>query len=307
MKISLAPLQGQTDYIYRKAFYEIFGGVDEMYTHYIRFDNNQKLKNSYIRDVDPKNNIMEVTIPQVMCNNSDDLLYFDNYLFDLGYKTINWNLGCPFPMVTKKKLGSGLLPHANEINDILSTSIPKLKCKLSVKARLGFVEENELETLIPILNNYPLKELIIHPRVAKQLYKGTVNLNEFDKCKGINKLPLAYNGDIFTIADFKRVDQKYNLDHYMLGRGLLSNPFLAAEIKGTRFLAEEKKSKLKQFHEILFMEYSNKLNGPSHLLDKMKSHWVYLSGAFEDEKKVAKRMRKVGSIKRYLEAVNEIV
>jgi tRNA-dihydrouridine synthase B len=34
----------------------------------------------------------------------------------LGYKELNWNLGCPYPMVTKCGMGSGLISNTEKIN-----------------------------------------------------------------------------------------------------------------------------------------------------------------------------------------------
>ena len=49
---------------------------------------------------------------------------------------------------------------------------------------------------------------------------------------------------------------------------------------------------MKQFHEALFDAYSSVLDGPSHILNKMKGFWRYASLPFKDCKKAMKKIKK---------------
>ena len=98
-------------------------------------------------------------------------------LFDLGYMSVNWNLGCPFPMVAKKKRGSGLLPYPENIDAFLEKTVSSIPNRLSIKTRLGRRHINEIFKLMPIFNQYPLEEIIIHPRTGKQMYDGKTDLD----------------------------------------------------------------------------------------------------------------------------------
>ncbi|MFT5752313.1 MAG: tRNA-dihydrouridine synthase B, partial [Dokdonia sp.] len=95
-----SPLQGFTDFRFRNAFHKYFGGIDTFYAPYIRLDGKLKIKGSYQRDLDPENNIDMPVIPQVMTNDADEFLFVVKYIQELGYTELNWNLGCPYPMVT---------------------------------------------------------------------------------------------------------------------------------------------------------------------------------------------------------------
>jgi len=86
--------------------------------------------------------------------------------------------------------------------------------------------------LIPVLNKYPLSEVIIHPRTAEQMYGGAVDLGAFEVAYNELKLPVCYNGDINDLAFFQTVQNHFpEIERYMLGRGLLAIPFLCEEIK----------------------------------------------------------------------------
>jgi tRNA-dihydrouridine synthase len=87
---------------------------------YIRLNGKLVIKSSYERDILPENIGLEV-IPQIITNDPDEFLFVAKYVQELGYKELNWNLGCPYPMVTKCGMGSGLISNTEKINTILST------------------------------------------------------------------------------------------------------------------------------------------------------------------------------------------
>ena len=55
---------------------------------------------------------------------------------------------------------------------------------------------------MPQLDAFPLKEIIIHARLGKQLYTGRVDLETFALCREHSRHELVYNGDITDIAVF---------------------------------------------------------------------------------------------------------
>ena len=305
--ISLAPLQGITDYHFRTVFYEYFAGVKHFYTPYLRLLKDGSIKNSQQKDVAPENNRKIALIPQIMTNKVNEFLFFDHYLFDLGYSEINWNLGCPFPMVTNKKLGAGMLEHPNLLNKILDRAMPKLKCKLSVKMRVGNLDENEFKSILPVLNNFPLSEIIVHPRIGKQLYKGKANSDIFEEMLSLTQHKLAYNGDIDSIETFQMLQSRFpSVEHWMIGRKLIANPFLASDILSLNSKCSDRKKHFQSFHDNLFEIYSEKLEGSGHLLSKMLHLWEYFSDSFTNSKKVYKRIKKAKNIYKYDNAIAEI-
>ncbi len=304
-QISLAPLQGFTDFHFRNAFQNCFGTLDRFYSPWIKLDGNQKLRNAQIRDVKPENNSGINLIPQIMCKNSEDFIFLANYLKDLGYDEINWNLGCPYPMVTKRGLGSAMLKTPEKIEKILDEVLPQIKNKLSLKMRLGSENESESLHLLPLLDKYPLTEIIIHARTANQMYKGKVNLDAFERCVALTKHNLAYNGDIVSVDSYNKFKNRFpQIKSFMIGRGLIANPFLAEMIKNdSAELPENYTDLFLEFHNHLLESYASHLSGEKHLLIKMKSYWEYFSLLFNDSHKAHKRIKKSKSIMAYKEAV----
>lgn len=304
-QIVLAPLQGLTDFHYRKAFQDCFGTVDRFYSPWIKLDGKGELKKSQIRDIDPKNNIGIDLIPQIMCHKVEDFIFLAKYCKDLGYEEINWNLGCPYPMVTKRGMGSALLKDPEKIHGILDEVLPKISTKLSLKMRLGFDTVNESLALLPMLNDFPLTEIIIHARTAQQMYKGKVNLEAFQECLSKTNHRIVYNGDLKSYDSYQQIKDRFpQINAFMIGRGLIANPFLAAMIKeDTNQLPEDHAAKFSKFHAQLLESYATQLSGDKHLLIKMKAYWEYFSLLFVDAHKTHKRIKKSNSIKAYKEAV----
>ena len=304
-----SPLQGFTDFRFRNAFNSYFGGIDTFYSPYIRLNGKFNIKPAYERDLLPENNTHIKVIPQIITNNADEFLFVANYVQQFGYKELNWNLGCPYPMVTKHGMGSGLINNAEKINQILDKVHTESDILVSMKMRLGYENSNEILNVLPILDNYPLKNIAIHARIGKQLYKGGVNLEGFQKCIDLTKHTLYYNGDITSVTKFREMQKQFpSINHWMIGRGLISDPFLPSMIKNNSTIYPENKLEIfKDFHDTLYQNYSQSLFGTSHLLLKMYHLWEYFSVLFSNPRKTLKKIKKSKSIKAYNTAIQEIL
>lgn len=304
-----SPLQGFTDFRFRNAFHKYFSGIDVFYAPYIRLNGKNEIKSSYERDILPKNNIGTEIIPQVMTNNADEFLFVAKYIQQLGYKELNWNLGCPYPMVTKRALGSGFIKEYEKINEILNKVNSESDIIVSIKTRLGYENNEEIFRLLPVLDKYPIKNITIHPRIGKQLYKGNVDLNLFQKCLESTKHKICYNGDITSVSEFIELQERFpNIDHWLIGRGLIADPFLPSMIKNNT--TEYHKNRFEifgKFHDTLMYEYSEALSGSSHLLMKMTGFWEYFSLSFSNPHKTFKKIKKAKNIHAYEMAVKEIL
>lgn len=307
MNLFLAPIQGMTIACYRNAFAEIFGGIDKYYAPFIATADMKKI-NQLLKDILPENNNTSIkVIPQLLGNNGDDFKYFSSAIARMGYKEVNWNIGCPYPMVTNKKKGSGILSYPEMIKSFLDTVCADSSYILTVKMRLGLNNVEEGIHVIDILNEYPLGGVIIHARTGLQMYTGNVDLNAFEALYSACRHQVTYNGDIFTYDDFTQLNLRFpGIKSIMLGRGALSDPFLPAAIKGQKIPAASKVSMVKQFHDEIFNYYNNILSGDKHLCDKMKEFWVYMSVHLDKDGKLMKKIKKCHTSKGYLEVVGTI-
>ncbi len=303
-----SPLQGFTDFRFRNAQNKFFGGIDTFYSPYIRLNGKLIVKSSYERDLLPENNSSLECIPQIITNDADEFLFVAKYVQELGYKELNWNLGCPYPMVTKCGMGSGLISNTEKIKSILDKVHSQSNIIVSMKMRLGYDINTEILDVLPILDTFPIKNIAIHARIGKQLYKGGVHLEAFQKCIDIAKHKLYYNGDITTVKKFKEMQKLFpTINHWMIGRGLISDPFLPSMIKNnTTEYPKNKMELFSNFHDTLYEGYSQSLSGATHILLKMHHLWEYFSTTFENPHKVQKNIKKSKSIKNYEQTVKAI-
>jgi tRNA-dihydrouridine synthase B len=303
-----SPLQGFTDYRFRNAFHRHFGGIDVFYAPYIRLNGKLEIKSSYERDLLPQNNHVSQLVPQVMTNDPEEFLFVVDYVKSLGYDELNWNLGCPYPMVTKRGMGSGLIADVNRIDAVLNRVFKEKEIAVSMKMRLGYDQNNEILKVFPVLDSYPIKSVAIHARIGKQLYKGGVDLDAFEQCLGKSKHPFYYNGDITSVDYFVALTKRFpSIHHWMIGRGLISDPFLPMMIKsGTINYPPDRWNIFRQFHDTLFNEFESALSGSSHVLVKMESYWEYFAQSFPDPHRTYKKIKKAKNKPHYMDAVEAI-
>lgn len=307
-ELCMAPLKGITDRFFRRVYTTHFEGIDRAMAPFINPQRQPRYPDKLIRDLLPDDNVGLPLVPQILNTDADGFIALADRLFDLGYREINWNLGCPVKMVAGKQRGSGMLPHPEKIIGLLDRILPRLKLALSIKMRLGYHSPEEALTLLPMLTPYPLTEIIIHARLGEQLYRGTVDLDHFDLCRSATSHRLVYNGDIVTLDHFIQLEQRFDsVDSWMIGRGLLINPFLPAQIKGIEPPEQQRLEILRSFHDDLYTSLREQMAGPGHLLGRMKQVWIYFIGAFPGREKLLKKITRASTEKSFLAAVQRVM
>ena len=270
-RLYMAPMKGLTDHLFRGAFADHFGGFDLAVAPFITTKQGPHIKRKYVKDLLPENNDRLPVVPQILSKTAVDFIVLANYLYDMGYDTVNWNLGCPSPMVANKQRGSGMLPFTGRIQSFLDTVIPELRGSLSIKMRLGWKEKRDIFRLLPAIDPYPLAEIIIHPRTGLQRYEGPVDLEAFEACLAMTRHDVVYNGDIRTVGDFRRLSRRFDgVQAWMIGRWCLVDPFLPGHIRTGTDDIVDKIQRMQRFHETLFEAYHRVLDGPAHVMNKMK-------------------------------------
>ena len=326
LKILFAPLQGYTTGIYRKAHAEIFGGVDAYYAPFLRIENG-KPREKDLRDLNSfdgnarEGNARE--IPQIIANSVDEFKILANALIAKGYTEIDFNMGCPFPMQVNRHRGAGILNDKQTVQKIMD-EIRKISnangtaptivkgtapVKISVKMRLGQDSPDEAFAILPILNEAPLSQITLHPRLGKQQYKGAIDFKSFEKFYEECRHSLIYNGDITSVSQICEMERRYpKLAGVMIGRGMLAHPSLAAEYKGMRDInsadPQDFLSKLFQMHHVIFDHACKTYQGDSQILSHIQSFWEYLEPSIP--KKIFKKIKKAGKLIEYQAAIIEI-
>lgn len=319
MKFYLAPLEGITGYIYRNAIHDYYGqGVDKYFTPFLTPHTKCSFNAKELNDITPEHNQGMYTVPQVLTNSVEDFLRIEKDLYELGYQEININLGCPSGTVASKGRGAGFLAETQKLDQFLEDVFAGTNAKISLKTRIGIDDPEDFYELLAIYNKYPLEELIIHPRILREYYKGTPHWEIFDYAVKNSKNPLCYNGDIFSVADAKRLQDEVlkqeeagKVQAIMLGRGVLQNPALIEQLSlyqqngASEFLFD--KDRFKAFHDRLRADYMTQMSGDMNVLYKMKELWFYMITLFPNQEKVLKKIKKAKKLVEYDAAIRELL
>lgn len=296
-KISLAPLQGFTDQVFRSCYSRHFCGVDRFYTPYFTADQAGKhpaLQPEAALLLEPTG----ITIPQVLVSDPDELRILADKVVGAGFDSINLNLGCPYPMVMNRGRGASLIAKPEQVVLMIRYLYEYTSLKVSIKTRLGIDHPDEGLVLLEHLSPWPSTGIILHARTARQMYRGEVSTEAFIRCcKLFPQFDMVYNGDIVSWDSFRAISQNIPWQtSWMIGRGILQNPFLPWQIKQTTGTWPE------SHIDILFRFTADWIgqvvadsHDRGHALQRIQNQFSYLYRAFPDQQAVRRMVRKARS------------
>ena len=321
MKFYLAPLEGVTGYIFRNALKEYFPGTDRYFTPFIVPDQKHALRKRELRDILPENNQVKELVPQILTSDPVRFVETAKALAEYGYEEVNLNLGCPSGTVVAGGRGAGMLADVDRLDRFLDQIFRDTDLHISVKTRIGMEHPEEGYTLMKIYNQYPISEVIIHPRTRKEFYKGEPHLDVFGELLAMSKHPVCYNGNLFTVRDYEQFRARFpQVERVMIGRGVLADPGLMRRLKSLEHAqktgedASRKendmeqpgseiyrtgKQELRAFHDTIFRQYREIFDEDKNAIFHMKELWSYLMHSFEGSESYAKKIRKTSSLNEY--------
>ena len=308
MEIYFAPMEGITGYLYRNVHNKYYNGIAAYYAPFITTTKNGVKKTKEIRDILPENNQEILLVPQLLTNQAEQYLEYEKVIADLGYQEINLNFGCPSKTVVTKGRGAGFLQDLWEMEHFFDQVFAKNQLVISVKTRIGTDSPEEFADLMDVYRRYPLKNLIIHPRTQSDYYKNHPNLDAFRIGLEKSACPVCYNGDIRTVEDLEHLHQQFpQLEHVMIGRGLLTDPALAEKLETANAEGNISSERFREFHDELYSEYQSAFSGEKPVLFKMKELWVYWGEQFPGEEKALKQIRKAQRLADYESAARYLL
>ncbi len=298
MRYYFAPMEGLTDSVYRRLHHQFFGGVDAYYMPFISPTVHRSLTNREARELPQADELSFRAVPQLMTKVPEDFLWAAGECLNRGYDEVNLNAGCPSGTVVSKKKGAGMLENPENLDRFLDAVFSAAPLPISVKTRLGLTDPAEFPKILEVYNRYPIKELIIHPRVRKQFYEGNVNMEMFAYALQNSKNPVCYNGNLRNLTEVKRFEAAYPaVEAVMIGRGLIGNPAM---------FAPEKRGNLEFFHDILLEEYMAAFGGPRNAMFRMKENWRHMILLFDGHERLWKKLRKCTDMAEYRQITREI-
>ena len=286
--------------MFRNAYAKYYGGVDKYFTPFISPHTKKLMDTREKRDILPENNQGLYVVPQVLTNQAEDLIDLAKQLHeDYGYKEINLNLGCPSKTVTTKGKGSGFLEYPERMEEFFDRYFKASDVKLSIKTRIGYWEVEEAQRLLNLYERFPFEEVIIHPRLGSEMYKGTPHYDVFENYLERSKHSLCYNGDINSLEQLQSLDSKWQkCDKFMLGRGLIARPGM--------LLSQEDRVRFQSFHDEILEGYEAYMCGDRNTLFKMKELCTWWVVMFPGQEKTLKKIKKATTVQEYKQLVKTL-
>ncbi len=317
MKFEMAPMEGVTTYIYRRAYARYFGEIDRYYTPFLSLYREKEFNHKEKNEILPEHNEGMEVIPQVLTNSSADFLRAAHKLAALGYREININLGCPSGTVTAKGKGAGMLEDVRRLDAFLYEVFASSPVAVSIKTRLGMENVQEWHGLLEVYRKYRMRELIVHARVREDYYKNKPDWQSFAVALADNRWPVCYNGDIFGEEDYRKLTETFPaLDRVMLGRGLVADPALPERLRQLSGQCADGKQRpenpaaaverFRAFHDEVYQGYQGTQMGERNVLYRMKELWTYMIGLVEPADRYLKMIRKANRYDRYEEATGRV-
>ena len=298
-----APMEGVTGAMWRRTHQKYFPGADQYYTPFLTPTQAHKLTPREKRELLPEYNGSAVLVPQIMTRQAENFIWCAGAMGELGYEEVNLNLGCPSATVVTKGKGAGMLADLDALRRFLEGVFSAgLDMKISVKTRLGLETPEEFTAILAVLREFPLSELIVHPRVRRDMYTGPCRLEWYAAAAEESPFPVCYNGDVLSPGDRDGVLARFpQTTAVMVGRGLLADPALIRKLQGG---PGADRDTLAAFVGELYEEYVAAFRSRGNAMLRMKEVWSYLLYLFDggqNFRKSIQRCRDTGDYERTVE------
>jgi tRNA-dihydrouridine synthase B len=229
MLLALAPMQDLTD----RAFWKLlsaYGGPDVYFTEYFRVHSASRLDRGILSAI-TDNPTGRPVVAQIIGDDIPALVRTAQQLQRYPVAAIDLNLGCPAPVVCRKKVGGALLKEQVRLDEILRALRQAITIPFTAKIRLGYDSPDELASLLSVLTGHALDLLTVHGRTVRDLYRTGVRYDLIAQAVKAMPCPVLANGDIDSAAKALAVVQQTGARGVMIGRGAIRNPWIFQQIR----------------------------------------------------------------------------
>ena len=227
--LALAPMQAITDLAFWKLL-QRYGGPDVVYTEYFRVYATAKVDKRLLRSI-TQNSTGWPVIAQLAGEDIPALVRIAQALEGYPVAAIDLNLGCPAPIVCRKKVGGALLRDLPKVDAILGALRDAIRKKFTVKTRIGYANADDFDRLLALFAKHGVDLVTVHGRTVKSGYAGEVRYDCIARAAAVLACPVVANGDIQSAPQAQAILQQTGARGLMIGRGAIRNPWLFAQIR----------------------------------------------------------------------------
>lgn len=237
MKLFLAPMEGVVDWVMRDTLTRI-GGIDQCVTEFLRVTDRLHPESVFYKNcpelkTGSRTRWGTPVFVQLLGGHAEPLALNAQRAAEMGALGIDLNFGCPAKTVNRHDGGASLLKSCDRIFTIVDTvrkAVPS-QIPVTAKIRLGFEDPKNCIEIAKAVEEANATWLTIHCRTKTDGYRPPAYWEWIPKIKEQTKIKIIANGEIWNVSDFHRCAEVTQCEDYMIGRGVLSNPFIFQQIK----------------------------------------------------------------------------
>jgi len=306
--LALAPMQDVTDLPFWTLL-RTYGGADVYVTEYFRVYATSVLDKNILRSV-TENPTGRPVIAQMIGNDIPALVRTARELQQYPVAAVDFNLGCPAPVVYRKCAGGGLLREPRRVDAILGALRDALKIKFTVKTRVGFNSPGVFEELLPIFARHSLDLLTVHGRTVHEMYRNEVHYDLIARAVAELPFPVLANGNVYSAENAVEILKITGARGLMIGRGAIRNPWLFQQIRrhlrGETFLSPSGRGVL-EYVRSLYQAVCAPGVRESAQVQKMKKYMNYLGVGVDSAGQFLHQIRRVSTKEEFFRVCEEFL
>ncbi|WP_197328472.1 tRNA dihydrouridine synthase [Ralstonia syzygii] len=237
-RLLLAPMEGVADFVLRDVLTRV-GGYDGCVSEFVRVTGSLLPARTYERETPEIRNggytasgtpmVIQLlgSDPEWLARNAAQAATVSPHGIDL-------NFGCPAKVVNRHGGGAMLLATPELLHRIVSSVRAAVPAHIAVtaKMRLGVSDTSLAIACATALEEGGAASLVVHARTRDHGYRPPAHWDWIARIADAVHVPVVANGDVWTVDDWERCRAVSGCDDVMIGRGAVSDPFLALRIRG---------------------------------------------------------------------------
>jgi nifR3 family TIM-barrel protein len=304
----LAPIAGHTDSLFRQAIKGL-GGCGLVVSELVSTEGMTRNRGAAEGLTRFEESERPVSI-QIFGSDSARMADSAAMVEAMGADIVDVNLGCPVKKVVKQGGGSNLLRDLPRMGKILRAVREAVRIPLTIKIRSGWDRDsiNAVE-VVQIAQDAGVEAVTIHGRTRSDMFSGHSDWGIIARVKERARIPVIGNGDVFAPSDAERMFRETGVDGIMIGRGVLSNPWLIRQCwdhlngKAVKQVSTEEKA---AFMDDFLRRVSRQVPPPM-ALGKLKKIAGYLSRGFPEGGELRARLHASRTISEFFDVLGEYV